>query len=383
MLNKKLNDLKKGYSFSDSTKQVNDYKQAHPDKEVLTLGIGDVSKPICAPVIEAMHKAVDDLASMEHFQGYGIYYGLKELREAVCENEYKQFGFNYDEIFISDGAKTDIGGMLEVFDKDSSVLIPSPLYPIYENTFKCLDRNYTVVELNDKCKFEIPNTRYDVIYMCSPSNPTGEALTYTEAKAWVDYANKNHSYLVIDNVYQRFIQSEDVPHSIYEIEGAKTCAIELRSFSKAASFTGLRCSYYVIPKELGIKEQWHERLVNRFNGASYVAQKAAIATYLPEAQKYIEENMEYYKNNANYLRSELTKLGFEIDGGNDSPYIWIKTRDNMTGVEYLDFLLDKFQIVMLPGEVFGDNKHVRASALGSFENIQKVIERLKTYYETK
>lgn len=381
MLNKRLENIKEGYNFSDSTETVNAYKKAHPDKEIITLGIGDVSKPICAPIIKAMHEAVDDLATMEHFQGYGIYYGLKELREAIVENEYKQFGITYDEVFVSDGAKTDIGNTLELFDKDASILVSSPLYPIYENTFKCLDRKYTVKKLNDNYKLDIPSERYDAVYLCSPSNPIGNALTYDELKAWIDYANKNKSYLVIDNVYNAFIESEDVPHSAYEVEGAKNCVIELRSFSKVASFTGLRCSYYVIPKEIGINNQWKERLVNRFNGASYVAQKAAIASYSKEAQAILKENIKYYKDNAKYLRENLTRLGFKIIGGKDSPYLWIETRDNMTGVEFLDFLLEKFQIVMLPGEVFGDSRYVRASSLGSIENSKKAIERLNAYYE--
>lgn len=381
MVNQGLKDLKSIYTFSDATDTVNAYKKAHPDKEIIPLGIGDVSKPICAPIIKAMHEAVDDLSSMEHFQGYGLYYGLKELRELIIENEYKQFGFTYEEVFVSDGAKSDIGNTLELFDKDASILVSSPLYPIYENTFKCLGKNYTVKKLNENHKLDIPTERYDAVYLCSPSNPIGNALTYDELKAWVDYANKNNSYLVIDNVYEPFIESEDIPHSSYEIEGAKNCVIELRSFSKVASFTGLRCSYYIIPKEIGITKEWHERLVNRFNGASYIAQKAAIASYSKEAQACIKENIKYYKDNAKFLRENLTRLGFEIVGGKDCPYLWIKTKDNMTGIEFLDFLLDKFQIVMLPGEVFGDNRFVRASSLGSIENSKKAVERLKAYYE--
>lgn len=381
MLNDGLNNIKEGYNFSDSTETVNAYKKSHPEKEILTLGIGDVSKPICAPIIKAMHEAVDDLSSMEKFQGYGLYYGLKKLRELIIENEYKQFGFSYEEVFVSDGAKSDIGNILELFDKHSSILISTPLYPIYKNTFKSLNKKFTEKKLNENHKLDIPNERYDVVYLCSPSNPIGNALTYDELKAWVDYANKNDSYIVIDNVYEAFIESDDVPHSAYEVEGAKNCVIELRSFSKVASFTGLRCSYYVIPKEIGLTKQWHERLVNRFNGASYVAQKAAIASYSHEAQAIIKENIKYYKENAKYLRESLTELGFKIIGGKDSPYLWVETRDNMTGVEYLDFLLEKFQVVMLPGEIFGDNRYVRVSSLGSIENSKKVIERLKEYYE--
>ena len=287
MLNKNLDRIEKDNTFSLVNKRLNAYKKANPNAKIISLGIGDVSKPISKPVIKAMHKAVDDLADMKTFKGYGSYYGLDELRQTIIKNDYKDFGFTIDEVYVSDGCKSDSTNILELFDKDVKVLLGNPLYPIYKNGCLSLSKTIEEVKLNENYKLDVPNKHYDVIYICSPNNPIGNAYTYDELKKFVKYAIKEKAIILFDNVYEPFISSKDVPHSIYEINGAKKCAIEFRSFSKKASFTGLRCSYFVIPKQIdkNVNYYWKERTLNRFNGASYVAQIGAIETYSKEAKK--------------------------------------------------------------------------------------------------
>jgi len=383
MLNQNMKAIEKKNTFSMVTKKIKDYKIAHPHNDVVSLGIGDVSKPICKPIIEAMHKAVDDLSDMSTFQGYGAYYGLTSLRELILKNDYKNFGFSIDEVYVGDGTKSDCSSILEVFDKDIKILVGEPLYPIYKNSCYSMSRNVFEAKLDSDEKMIIPSEHYDVIYICSPSNPTGVVLTFDDLNKWVKYAIKNKAVILYDNVYESFITSKNVPHSIYEIKGAKKCAIEFRSFSKRASFTGLRCSYFILPKDIDkhIIEYWKERTINRFNGASYVAQKGAEASYSKEAKKIIKENMKYYHNNAMYLKKEFEKLGFEVKGGVDAPYLWIKT--NMSSWKFFDLCLNKLNVIITPGIIFGKDadKYARISALGTYENAVKAIERFKKYYE--
>ena len=383
MLNKQLLKIEKENTFSKATRLINEYKSNNPDANIISLGIGDVSKPIVKPIIEAMKKAVEDLGSMDSFQGYGAYYGLKELREAILENEYKNYNLTIDEIFVGDGTKSDSTNILEVFDINAKILVSNPIYPIYQNGTYALGSDVYFGDSDENYKMLIPKEKYDVIYLCSPSNPVGNALTKDELKVWIDYALDNNSVLIIDNVYRAFVESDDVPFSVYEIEGAKKTCIEMRSFSKACSFTGMRCSYFVIPKEINkdILNLWKERTINRFNGASYVSQKGAIASYSKESKELISRNIEAYKENTKYLKDSFSKLGYKVIGGTDSPYLWIETKDNMTGWETFDLFLKKLNIIIIPGEIFGSKGKYcfRVSGLGNIENSKEAIKRIEEY----
>jgi len=384
-LNEELFALDNENIFSKVTEKVNAYKKEHPDKDVVSLGIGDVSKPIAKPIIEAMHNAVNDLSEFKTFKGYGGYYGFDFLKQAILENEYKQYGFTTNEIYISNGTKTDTTSILELFDINSKILIGDPMYPIYQSGCLALNRKFDSIGYDDEYKMIIPKKHYDIIYLCSPSNPIGNALTVTDLKKWVKYALENKAVILFDNVYDVFVQSKDVPNSIYEIEGAKKCAIEFRSFSKRASFTSMRCSFYVIPEQIseGINKYWQRRTLNRFNGATYVAQKGALAYYLPESLKTQKENIVFYHENAQMLIYTLKKCGFEVTGGIDAPYMWVKTKNNQTGWQMFDEFLHQLQLVVIPGEIFGEKgqDHVRISALGSRESVNIAIERINKYYE--
>lgn len=383
MLNKQLLKIEKENTFSKATRLINEYKAKNPDVNIISLGIGDVSKPIVKPIIEAMKKAVEDLGSMDSFQGYGAYYGLKELREVILENEYKNYDLTIDEIFVGDGTKSDSTNILEVFDINAKILVSNPIYPIYQNGAYALGRDVYFGDSDDNYKMLIPKEKYDVIYLCSPSNPVGNALTKNELKAWIDYALDNNSVLIIDNVYRAFVESDNVPFSVYEIEGAKKTCIEMRSFSKACSFTGMRCSYFVIPKEINkdILNLWKERTINRFNGASYVSQKGAIASYSNESKELISKNIEAYKENTKYLKEGFNKLGYRVIGGTDSPYLWIETKNDMTGWETFDLFLKKLNIIIIPGEIFGSKGKYcfRVSGLGNIENSREAIKRIEEY----
>lgn len=320
IINNRLYELEHNDVFLNVTKKISEYKTKHPNEKVISLGIGDVSKPIIPPVISAMHKAVDDLSDIKSFKGYGAYYGYDFLKEVILQNDYSSFGFSKDELYISNGTKTDTTSILELFDINSKILITNPMYPIYRDGAICLNRKTYELSLSEESNFipEIPKEKYDLIYMCSPNNPIGNAYTYSSLEKWIDYAIKNNSIILYDNVYSSFITSKDVPHSIYEIKNAKKVAIEFMSFSKNASFTGVRCSYYVIPKEIDkdINNLWKQRTINRFNGADYIAQVGATAVYLPESQKIIKKNISEYLDNASYLRNSFIELGFKVWGRN-------------------------------------------------------------------
>ena len=385
-LNKGILSIDHGYKFSDISKIVNDYKINNKDKEVISLGIGDVSIPICIPVIDAMHESVDDLSNMDTFKGYGMYYGLDSLKETILKNEYSLFNFTNDEIYISNGTKSDSTNILELFDMDSKILITDPMYPIYKDGALSLNRNVSVLKCVEPDFLSLPpKEKYDIIYICSPSNPTGVCYNYDKLEKWIEYANKNNSVILYDNVYYRFITSEDSVKSIYEIDGAKKCAIEFRSFSKHASFTGVRCSYYIIPKEIydGINKYWKLRTINRFNGADYIAQKGAEAVYLDESKKIIDKNIKYYLENARILKDCFIKNGFEVVGGVDSPFMWVKTKNDMSSLDFFKFFLSELNIIIIPGIIFGTlgEKYFRASALGNRFDIIESTKRISDYYE--
>ena len=385
MINRDLLKIEKENAFSRSADKIREYKKKHPEREIISLGIGDVSKPVSEPVLRAMHEAVDDMGNMSTFKGYGLYFGLESLRKAILDNEYIKYGLSTDEIYVSEGTKSDSTNILELFDIDSRILAGNPMYPIYLNGALCLNRKVSFGDCDENFKTLIPEEHYDIIYLCSPNNPVGYALNRDELTEWVKYALKNKAVIILDNVYKAFTESKDVPESIYEIEGAKSCAIEMRSFSKSASFTGLRCSYYVLPKEIegNLNPLWKERTINRFNGASYIVQKGAEATFLPEAVRQKEINIREYKENAKYLKENLEKLGYKVYGGVDAPYMWINTPKGMKSWEAFDFFLEELNIIVIPGTVFGSKGEgwLRISALGILDNSIKAIERIRKYHE--
>ncbi len=380
MLNKDLLQMETKDVYAKVTEKVNAFKSENPEAEIISLGIGDVSKPIVKPIIDAMHKAVDDLADMDTFKGYGGYYGYDFLREAILKNEYEEYGFTKEEIYVSDGTKTDSTSILELFDKDGVLLLANPTYPIYRDGAAALSRKVEYTTLDENFVMEVPDEKYDIVYICSPNNPVGNAYTQKDLEKWIDYALKNKAVIVFDNVYQGFVRSKDVPKRIYEIKGAKECVIELRSFSKVASFTGLRCSYYVIPDQIyqDINVVWKRRTMNRFNGASYIAQKAAEAVYLPESQKLIKENLDYYLENARILKEGFQKAGYEVFGGKDAPFMWVKSKNQKTSWQMFDYFLNKLNIIVIPGIIFGSagDNFIRISALGTREDGRKCIERI-------
>lgn len=377
--NESLLNLENGDSFYLATKMIREYKDTHPNNKVVSLGIGDVSFPICKVVEEAMQKAVIDEANEKTFTGYGSHYGIKALRTAIRDNEYPTFSI--DEIYVSQGTKSDVGDILELFSSDVLVGIPNPTYPIYKNACISLNKNYEEIPCDDNFIPQVPTKHFDVIYLCSPNNPTGISYTYDELKKWIDYAIKEDCVILYDNVYFKFI--EHGVKSIYEVEGAKKCSIEFRSFSKHASFTGIRCSYYVIPNELNkdINKYWRLRTINRFNGASYVSQIGALATFEKAVKDQLEENIKYYKDNASYLRKAFIDLGYQVYGGLDAPYLWIKCPKDISGWSLFNSFLNELEVVIVPGSIFGNSaaNYFRVSALGKKEDIIEAIERIKRY----
>ena len=385
-INKRLYELEKDDLFSNVINQVNEYKKENPNKKIVSLGVGDVSTPIIKPIIGAMHKAVEDLANMETFKGYGAYDGYDFLKEKILKHEYKNM-FTAEEIYISCGTKTDTTNILELFDVNASIAITNPMYPAHLNGAICLSRNVELLPLSKNKEFisALPKKKYDLIYICSPNNPVGIAYTKEDLKEFIDYAKKNDCVILYDNVYESFITSENVPRSIYEIEGSKSVAIEFRSYSKNASFSGIRCSYYIIPNDIhsDINRLWKERTINRYNGTDYIVQRGAEAVYLPISQELISENVANYSKNTMYLRSAFIDLGFEVWGGIDAPYMWIKTPNNENCWDFFNYMLKELNIVVIPGLIFGDygDKYFRVSGLGTREEIEEAVRRLKNNYE--
>ena len=387
--NHQIVDLEENNVFLNVIKRINDYEKKYPNKKLLSLGVGDVTLPVVEPVISAMHKAVDDLSKVETFKGYNSCFGYDSLKEKILKNEYNKFNFSNDEIYISNGTKTDCTSILELFSIDSKICITNTMYPIYKDGAYCLNRNVIILDANEKNHFipEIPKEKYDIIYICSPSNPTGICYNYDELKKWVDYAIKNKSIILYDNVYMPFISSKDIPKSIYEIKGAKKVAIEFRSFSKTASFSGVRCSYYIIPNDIdkNINKLWRKRTINRFNGADYIAQKGAEAVYLKEAQSLIKKSINYYKKNTSKLKNSFKKMGFEVYGGVDSPYLWIKIKENIKSWDLFNLYLEKLNIIIIPGIIFGDNgdNYFRVSGFAQNNVVEMAIKKLEGYYGNK
>ena len=389
-INRNFDNLVPNYLFADVAKKTNAYIAAHPDKKVIKLGIGDVTLPLAPVVVEAMKNGAEDLAHKETFKGYPDYEGYEFLRQAISDY-YKSFGVavGADEIFVSDGAKSDCGNIGDIFSKDNIVLVTDPVYPVYVDSNIMAGREIVYAASNEANGFAaLPdeNVKADIIYLCSPNNPTGSAYNAEQLKAWVDYALKNDAIILYDSAYEAFI-TEDLPRSIFAIEGARKCAIEMCSLSKTAGFTGTRCGYTVIPKELerdghNIYATWYRRQATKFNGVSYITQRAAEAVYSDEGKKQIKEIIEYYRKNAKIIYNGLRDCGFTVYGAVDSPYVWLKTPDNMKSWDFFDLLLEKLQVVGTPGEGFGPagEGYFRLTAFGTTENTEKAVARIKNYF---
>ena len=405
-INEDFLELQDSYLFSTIAKKVNEYTKNNPDKKIIKLGIGDVTRPIVPACLDAMHKAVDEMGTSEGFKGYGPEQGYEFLRNAIVE-DYKKIGVTLenDEIFISDGAKCDCGNIVDIFAKDNKVAITDPVYPVYLDTNVMSGRSgkfnkekgqyenivYLAVNEENNFKPELPKEKVDMIYLCFPNNPTGTVLSKKDLKVWIDYAKENNSIILYDSAYEAFITEENVPHSIFEIEGAKDVAIEFRSFSKTAGFTGVRCAYVVIPKTVNgyskngeivsLNKLWNRRTCTKFNGVSYIVQRAAEATFTEEGQKQIKENIAYYMENAKIIKKGLEEAGYKVFGGVNSPYVWLKVPKNLTSWEFFDKLLEEVNVVGTPGSGFGPNGegYFRLTAFGTKENTIQAIERIKNW----
>lgn len=380
-------NLKDSYLFSTVAKKIKEFQSANPGVKVYRLGIGDVTLPLVPAVIEAMHKAVDEMGRKETFRGYGPEQGHDFLRDAIA-NYYadKKVKISSDEIFISDGAKSDLGNILDILDPSDKVLIPDPVYPAYVDTNIMAGRKIDTALGNQANSFKpMPDENYkaDIIYICSPNNPTGSVYNYEELKAWVDYANRQKALIIFDCAYEAFVGDESLPTSIFQIEGARTCAIEFCSFSKTAGFTGTRCGYTVVPQELvfdGVKVNSlrNRRQCTKFNGVPYIVQRGAEAVFSKEGNRQIRENIAYYKENARIIHEALEKKGIWHIGGVNSPYIWLKCPDGMTSWEYFDHLLTKAHVVGTPGAGFGEmgEGYFRLTAFGDRETTQEAVKRI-------
>ncbi len=380
-------NLKDSYLFSTVAKKIKEFQSANPGVKVYRLGIGDVTLPLVPAVIEAMHKAVDEMGRKETFRGYGPEQGHDFLRDAIA-NYYadKKVKISSDEIFISDGAKSDLGNILDILDPSDNVLIPDPVYPAYVDTNIMAGRKIDTALGNQANSFKpMPDENYkaDIIYICSPNNPTGSVYNYEELKAWVDYANRQKALIIFDCAYEAFVGDESLPTSIFQIEGARTCAIEFCSFSKTAGFTGTRCGYTVVPQELvfdGVKVNslWNRRQCTKFNSVPYIVQRGAEAVFSKEGNRQIRENIAYYKENARIIHEALEKKGIWHIGGVNSPYIWLKCPDGMTSWEYFDHLLTKAHVVGTPGAGFGEmgEGYFRLTAFGDRETTQEAVKRI-------
>lgn len=388
-LNFNFQNLQQSYLFVTIAKKVAAYTQAHPDNKIIKMGIGDVTMPLAPVVIEAMHKAADEMAHKETFRGYSPDSdGYPFLREAIA-GYYKSFGVDMtpDEVFVGDGAKSDVGNIVDLFDVDNTVLVPDPVYPVYVDTNLISGRKIVYMDGTEENGFlPMPKESHsvDLIYLCSPNNPTGAVYNREQLKAWVDYALAQKAVILFDAAYESFITGEGLPRSIFEIPGAEKCAIEFCSLSKTAGFTGMRCGYTVIRRELefdgvSVAKLWQRRQGCKFNGVSYVTQRAAEAVFTPEGQKQIRETIAYYQNNARVMMKAFEEMGVKFTGGVNSPYIWMKCPEGMGSWEYFDYLLNEAEIVGTPGEGFGKNGEgwFRLTAFGDAEKTKEAMERIK------
>ena len=401
-VNENFLKLPGSYLFSDIAKKVKAYQESHPDKRLIRLGIGDVTRPLPQASIEAMHRAVDEMASKSTFHGYGPEQGYDFLIDTIIKNDFEPRGIELSssEVFISDGAKSDTGNIGDILGLDNKVAVTDPVYPVYVdsnvmggragqlNGKQWSDITYMPCTAENNFIPSIPSNRIDVIYLCYPNNPTGTTLTKAELKKWVDYALSHDALILFDAAYEAYIREDDIPHSIFEIEGAKRCAIEFRSFSKTAGFTGVRCGYTVIPKEVtattatgervALNALWNRRQCTKFNGTSYITQRGAEAIYSKEGKQQVRETIDYYMENARIMREGLTAAGIQVFGGKNAPYLWVKTPEGFTSWQFFDHLLNEANIVSTPGVGFGPSGegYLRLTAFGQREDCIEAIQRI-------
>ncbi len=389
-INTNYQNIADSYLFSTVAKKVSEFALKNPDKKIIKLGIGDVTLPLCKEVVKALKHASEEMGEKESFHGYGPEQGYEFLKTKL-QKYYETHGVNLDndEIFISDGAKSDLGNILDLFAVDNTVLVPDPVYPVYVDTNIMAGRKVVYIDANADNNFlPLPDKsiKADIIYICSPNNPTGAVYNKEQLKAWVDYAKENKSVILFDAAYECFITDEELPRSIFEIEGAKSCAIEFCSFSKMAGFTGTRCGWTVVPKELEnglLNKMWLRRQTTKFNGVPYIVQRGAEAVFSEVGQKEIQENLNYYKENAKIISDVLKKHNIWHIGGQHSPYIWLKCPNNMKSWEFFDYLLENIQVVGTPGSGFGRNGegYFRLTSFGSRENTQEAVERMDKLFK--
>lgn len=406
LVNEHFLKLSGNYLFSDIAKKVNSFKLTNPNQNIIRLGIGDVTRPLVPACIKAMHKAVDEMADASTFRGYGPEQGYDFLIEAIIKHDYVPKGIHLSptEVFVNDGAKSDTGNIGDILRHDNSVGVTDPIYPVYIDSNVMGGRsgvleengrwsNITYMPCTAENDFvpEIPNKRVDIVYLCYPNNPTGTTLTKAQLKQWVDYALANDTLILFDAAYEAFIQEDNVPHSIYEIKGAKKCAIEFRSFSKTAGFTGMRCGYTIVPKEVtaatltgervSLNKLWNRRQCTKFNGTSYITQRAAEAIYSPEGKKQIKETINYYLNNARTMKEGFEASGLKVYGGVNSPYLWLKTPDNIGSWRFFEQMLYEANVVGTPGVGFGPSGegYIRLTAFGNHEDCVEAMRRIKNW----
>lgn len=384
-INEHYTALSGNYLFADIAKKVQAFKADNPDAKIISLGIGDVTQPLAPAVVKALHTAADEMAAAASFRGYGPERGYDFLRNAIVENDFRLRGIEIDadEVFVSDGAKSDTGNFQELLSADCVVAVTDPVYPVYVDSNVMAGRHIVKLPCTAENGFvpELPKEHVDVIYLCYPNNPTGTTLTREQLKVWVDYALQHAALILYDAAYEAFIQSSDVPHSIYEVEGAKECAVEFHSFSKTAGFTGVRCGYTVVPKTLPVplNQMWSRRQCTKFNGTSYLSQRAAEAIYSEEGNAQIRQTIGYYMDNARHMCSALQSLGFTVYGGEDAPYLWVKTPDGVSSWDFFDKMLRSAHVVCTPGAGFGlsGEGYVRLTAFGNHEQTIEALERIK------
>lgn len=403
LVNEHFLKLQSNYLFSDIAKKVNSFKITHPKQKIIRMGIGDVTQPLAPAVIEAMHKAVDEMASKDTFHGYGPEQGYSFLIDAIIKNDYESIGVSLEpsEVFISDGAKSDCGNIGDLLRHDNSIGVTDPVYPVYIDSNVMSGRTgtwengiwsdvvYIPCTAENQFVPELPSRRVDIIYLCYPNNPTGTTLTKEELKKWVNYALANDAIIMYDSAYEAYIQDPNIPHSIYEIKGAKKVAIEFRSFSKTAGFTGVRCGYTVVPKEVSattlkgervfLNKLWHRRQCTKFNGTSYITQRGAEAVYSPEGKKQIRQTINYYMNNAKLMKEGLEACGLQVYGGTNAPYLWVKTPDGLSSWKFFEKLLYEVFIVSTPGVGFGPSGegYLRLTAFGDHDDTIEAIQRIQ------
>ncbi|MBR5715738.1 MAG: LL-diaminopimelate aminotransferase [Bacteroidales bacterium] len=404
MINENYIKLPSAYLFAEIAQRVKAFKSEHPDAEIISLGIGDVTQPLAPVVVQAIHKAADEMAQAASFRGYGPERGYDFLRQAIVENDFHARGIDIssDEVFVSDGAKSDTGNFQELLGLDVRIAVTDPVYPVYVDSNVMGGRggslgtdgrwtNIVYLPCTAENGFvpELPGEHVDVIYLCYPNNPTGTTLTRKQLKHWVDYAIEQDALILFDAAYEAYISSDDVPHSIYEIEGARQCAVEFRSYSKTAGFTGIRCGYTVVPttltlrtvsgKRIALNPLWNRRQCTKFNGTSYISQRAAEAIYTPEGKAQVQATIDYYMQNARLIRQTLTALGLTVYGGTDAPYLWVRTPQGMSSWAFFDELLHKAHVVCTPGAGFGPSGegYIRLTAFGQHEATVEALERMK------